>query len=207
MQFSNYADFRTKVQNLLDGDDISQSDLSATVLDTVIAAGEQRLYRVLRSSAQDTALSLSITSNAATLPSDFLEMIGPPYVGGYLPAVYAPLEAMQALIQAVGDSATSPVYYTITGDTLIFYPTQGTGGTITGRYYKRFSDISTGLNALFTRHPDVFLYAALAEACLHFGDSARLQAYEGKLNSLVAEANEQERRRVTRGTKLQTRIA
>ena len=206
MQFSNYADFRTKVQNLLDGDDISQSDLSVAVLDTVIGAGEQRLYRVLRSSTQDTALSVSVTSNVATLPSDFLELRGSPYVATNNPAIYAPWEAIQQKIQTGTQTFNHPVYYSFEGDTLIFYPVQD-GVTVTGRYYKRFSDISSGLNTLFNRHPDIFLYAALSEACLHFGDSSRLSAYEGKLNSLVAEANEQETRRVSRGSKLTTRIA
>ena len=56
MNFSSYADFRTKTQQGIDGDDISQSDLSVQVLDLIIGAGEQRVYRDLRSSTQDTAL-------------------------------------------------------------------------------------------------------------------------------------------------------
>ena len=206
MIFSNYADFRTRVQTLLDGDDISQSDLSTTVLDTIISAGEQRIYRVLRSSAQDSALSIAVSANVATLPADFLELRGSPYVATNMPAIYAPWEAIQQKIQTGTQNAAHPVYYSFEGDSMIFYPVQS-GVTVTGRYYKRFADISTGLNALFTRHPDIFLYAALAEAGLHLGDQGRLQLYETKLSGLVADANEQETRRITRGSKMTTRIA
>lgn len=206
MNFTNYADFRNDVHTLLDGDDISTSDLSTAVLDLIISAGEQRIYRELRSSTQDTALSLSITSNVATLPSDFLELRGSPYIGTNIPTVYLPWEALQGLLQS-GSGGGNAIYYTFQGDTMIFFPLQATGVNITGRYYKRFADISTNLNTLFTRHPDVFLYAALAESGTFMGEMSRLPAWEQKYVSLVSAANEQERRRVTRGSKLQTRVA
>jgi hypothetical protein len=192
---------------MLDGDDISTSDLSVDTLDLIIGAGEQRIYRDLRSSTQDTALSGSVTSNVFTLPSDFLELRGAPYVGTFVVAIYAPWEAVQNQIQIGAETANHPVYYTFQGDTMIFYPTQATGTAINGRYYKRFPDISTALNALFTRHPDVFLYAALAESGPFLGETTRTPIWESKYTSLVWAANEQERRRVTRGGKLTTRVA
>jgi hypothetical protein len=207
MNFSNYADFRNKVQVQFDGDDISTSDLSVDVLDTIIGAGEQRIYRDLRSSTQDAPLSLTITSNVATLPADFLELRGAPYVAKWGVAIYAPWEALQNQIQLGANTAPNPVYYTFEGDTMIFYPALATGIVVTGRYYKRFADISTGLNALFTRHSDVFLYASLAASAPFLGELTRLPIWEQTYTGLVQAANEQERRRVTRGSKLQTRVA
>lgn len=206
MNFSSYADFRSKVQIMLDGDDISTSDLSTVTLDLCIGSGEQRIYRNVRSSTQDAALSIAVTSNVATLPADFLELRGVPYVAGNIGATYVPPEVMTNLINGAPRAATSPVRYTFQGDTLIFYPTQD-GVTVTGQYYKRFSDISTGLNALFNRHSDLFLYAALAESGPFVGEQTRGPQWEQKYTQLVAEVNEQERRRVTRGSKLQTRVA
>lgn len=208
MNFSSYSDFRAKFLQMFDGDDISQSDISVAVLDTIIGAGEQRVYRDLRSSTQDTALNLTTTNNLAALPSDFLELRGAPYVALKACATYAPWEAVNNAIQLQDTSVivSNPVRYTFQGDNLLFFPAQANGTAITGQYYKRFADLSTGLNALFTRHPDVFLYAALAESGPFIGDS-RTQIWEQKYVSLVAAANEQERRRVTRGSKLQTRVA
>lgn len=207
MNFSNYADFRTKVQVLLDGDDISTSDLSTVTLDLLIASAEQRIYRELRSSTQDTAFSLLVTANAITLPSDFLEMRGAPYVGTFGVAIYAPWEVITNLIQNGAVTGSAPVYYTFQSDSVIFYPTQTNGTTVLGQYYKRFSDIASGLNALFNRHEDLFLYAALSELGSFVGETTRTPAWEAKYQQLVQAANEQERRRYTRGGKLQTRVA
>lgn len=205
MQFANYAAFREAVQTLLDGDDISQSDLSVSTLDIIIGSGEIRVYRDLRSSVQDTALSLTVTNNTATVPADFIELKGAPYIAGFLAAKYAPWEQVQNNIQTGSAQALRTWLYSFQGDTMIFYPVQD-GSTITGRYYKRFNDISTGTNALFDRHPDVFLYAALAESGPFLGDP-RLPVWEQKYQGLVQAANESERRRVTRGSKLTTRVA
>lgn len=207
MNFASYAAFRTACQQLIDGDDVSQSDLSVPILDLIIGAGEQRVYRELRSSTQDTALSVTTTNNLAALPADFLELRGAPYVAKKVVASYAPWEEVTNLIQLQTGIVTSsnPVRYTFQGDSMLFYPTQADGTAITGQYYKRFSDLSGSLNALFTRHPDVFLYAALSESAPYVGETSRLTIWEGKYKELIQAANEQERRRVTRGSKLQAR--
>src|ERR1700690_3401774 len=207
MIFSSYADFRTKVQILIDGDDISQSDLSVATLDLIISAGEARLYRDIRSSTQDTALSLTVASNSVALPSDFIELKGAPYLSTFAVATYAPWEAIQNMLQlSTGYTLGGLVRYSFQSDTMIFFPIQNDGVTVTGQYYKRFADLSTGLNALFNRHPDLFLYAALAESAPFLGEMTRLPIWEGKYKELVESANETERRRYTRRGKLSTRI-
>ena len=209
MNFASYSDFRNALHVMLDGDDISQSDLSVSVLDLIIGAGETRIYRELRSSTQDVPLSVTTTGNLAPLPTDFLELRGAPYLANKVVATYAPWEAVtnQIQLQQTTYVASNPIRYTFQGDNLLFFPSQPDGTTVTGQYYKRFPDLSSGLNALFTRHPDVFLYAALAESGPFLGEMDRLPIWEQKYTGLVAAANEQERRRITRGSKLSTRVA
>lgn len=209
MLFSNYADFRNRVQVMLDGDDISTSDLSVAVLDLIIGAAEQRIYRELRSSTQEAAFSLTTTNNLAALPADYLETRGAPYVANKMAATYAPWEVVNNAIQTQTTTfiASNPILYTFQSDNFVFFPAQPDGTTVTGSYYKRFADLSTGLNALFNRHPDIFLYASLVESAMFVGESERGPGWEAKYASLVTAANEQERRRVTRGSKLQTRVA
>jgi hypothetical protein len=206
--FSSYADFRTKFQQMFDGDDISQSDISVTVLDLIIALGERRLYRELRSSTLDTSFTLTTTNNLAPLPSDYLELRGAPYVAKKVSATYAPWEEVNNAIQIQSNSiiSSNPVRYTFQGDNLLFFPIQADGTVVTGQYYKQFPNIATGLNAFFTRHGDLFLYAALAESGPFIGDD-RTPVWEAKFSNLVQAANEEERRRITRGSKLQTRVA
>jgi hypothetical protein len=208
MNFSSYADFRSKFQQMFDGDDISQSDISANVLDMIIGLAEQRIYRELRSSTQEAPLSIVCSGNAALLPGDFLELKGSPYIGnGRATANFAPAQQLQDAIQLNTNTVTSgPNFYSFQSDAMIFYPPQADGTTIKGTYYRRFPDISTGLNAYFFRHPDVYLFASLAECGPFLGEMTRLPIWEKKYGDLVMAANEQERRRVTRGSKLQTRI-
>lgn len=208
MNFANYGDFRNKFQQMFDGDDVSQSDISANVLDLIIGAGEQRIYRELRSSTQEAALSITVTNNAAPLPADFLELKGSPYIGnGFATARFVPAQQLQDAIQLNTNTLTSgPTFFSFQSDAMIFYPPQPNAAVIKGTYYKRFADISTALNALFTRHSDLFLYAALAECAPFLGEMTRLPVWEKKYLDLVQSANEQERRRVTRGSKLQTRV-
>lgn len=208
MQFSSYADFRTKFQIMFDGDDISASDISGDVLDLIISAGEQRIYRELRSSTQEASLSITTTNNLAPLPSDFLEMKGAPYLGNNkATANFMPWQQLQDRIQLTQATFTqSPYWYSFQSDQMLFYPLQPDGTVVIGTYYMRFADISTGLNALFTRHPDVFLYASLAECAPFLGEMTRLPIWEKKYTDLIEAANEQERRRITRGSKLQTRV-
>ncbi len=206
MQFASYVDFRTKVQVMLDGDDISTSDLSTQVLDLIIAAGEQRIYRDVRSSTQDSPYSLTIASNAATLPVDYLELRGAPYVPTFRTTEYMPWEQITNLIQS-GNTRANPLYYSFQGDAMIFAPVLADGVVVSGQYYKRFPDLSTGLNALFNRHADLFLYASLAESGPFIGEMERLPVWEQKYAGLVQGVNEQERRRITRGSKLATRVS
>lgn len=205
MQFASYVDFRNQVTTLLDGDDISQSDLSIQVLDLIIGAGEVRIYRDIRSSTQDTALSITATNNSAPLPADYLELKGAPLTPKFRASTYAPWEVVQNYIQTGCTLSGQVTYYSFEGDTMIFYPPQT--GAITGRYYKRFPDLSTGLNAFFNRHPDLFIYAALSESAPFLGELTRLPVWQQKYSELASAASEQERRRMTRGSKLSTRVA
>lgn len=208
MQFANYADFRAKFQMMFDGDDISASDISGDVLDLIIAAGEQQCYRELRSTTQETPLSVTVTSNLAPLPADFLELKGSLYIGsGKATASFAPGQQIQDAIQTRASVASSaPVLYTMQGDSFLFYPVQGDTTIVLGTYIKRFPDLSTGLNAMFNRHPDVFLYAALAESAPFLGEMSRLPVWKSMYEERIAAAIMQELRRRTRGSKLQTRV-
>lgn len=204
MNFANYAEFRTRLQQLIDGDDISQSDLSAAVLDQIVDMGEQRVYREVRSSAQDAAFSVAVSSNAVTLPSDLLQLRSV-YFASNVPIEIVPLERLYAY--QTDTASGNAIFAAHVGDTLVFWPSQSSG-TLIGRYYKKFSDISAGItsNTLFARHPDLFLYAALSEAAPFISDE-RLQVWEQKYRAVRDFVNNEEKRRVWSAGKVQTRVA
>jgi hypothetical protein len=208
VNFANYADFRNRVQIAIDGDDISTSDLSVAVLDTQIGIAEQRIYRDLRSSVQDAPLVLTTTGNLAPLPADFIELRGAPYVGTFAVATYVPWEEITNSINFNQDTSSNRVVrYSFQSDSMIFYPVQTDGTSITAQYYRRFPDISISLNPLFTRHPDVFYYGALAVLGDFVGETERAPKWEQMYLTIVQSVNETERRRYTRGGKLSTRVA
>lgn len=207
--FPSYAAFRTTIQQLIDGDDISQSSLSVQILDLIISTGEKRVYRDVRSSCQDVALALTVGSNSAALPADLLELRSV-YVSGAFPATYIPYEAFQGLLQKSGLNSRKAIRFSFEGDHLVFWPAQADGTVVTGRYYKYFCSIVTeGLagNLFFARYPDLWLYAALVECAPYVGELARLPEWKERYGQLVADAQAFERRRFSRGSKLATRIA
>lgn len=334
MKYASYNAFRASVQQMFDGDDISISDISVNVLDTIIAAGEERIYREVRSSTLDAPFTLTVgsysnnlllgtmtaatftsgaigynsvfgalstpvdtlgstvtaiaeaanaqpftlqlrgassndlgktyfttisvvggsinttlnssnavysyssgisqwlftgqtlgltagtsyvitivltvagTTNSANLPDDFVEMRQGPYVAGYVQAIYVPPEAFQNISALAPRTTTHPTRYTIFDDTIQFYPALADGSVVTGRYYRQFTEIGIGgLNDFFNRWPDLFLYAALAESAPFLGEMTRLPIWESKYKDIAQSVNETERRRATRGSKLQTRLA
>jgi hypothetical protein len=206
--FSSYPAFRTAVQQLIDGDDASTSSLSVSILDLIVSLGERRVYRDVRSSTQDVALTLTVTGNSAPLPIDLIELRSVFFPTG-ITLDYMPYEQFQMNVQRQGQTARKPNNYSYEGENLVFWPVQPDGTVINGRYIKRFCSIVTeGLvgNAFFQRFPDLWLYACLLEAAPYVGEIARMPEWEKRYLMLVEDAKEYELRRFTRGSKLQTRL-
>lgn len=214
MNFANYAAFRQAVQQIIDGDDISQSSISTSILDLIISTGEQRVYRDVRSSLQDTALSVTATANKAPLPTDCIELKSL-FFAGFPPLDFMPYQMIQLKIQLqqapdftstlLGSSQT----YSLEGENIIFWPAVTDGSVCNGRYIKRFPDITTsGLtgNTFFARFPDLWMYAALSESGPYIGERERLPEWKERYATIAMAANEFEKRRARAGSKLQMRI-
>ena len=207
MIFASYATFRSSVRWAIDADG---SQVAATglpparhddILDLVIAAGESRVYRDLRASSMVQPLSLSVTSNAATLPADLLELKEVRF-SGERPLEVLPLDRLRhAEIHASGGDSR---FCAQDGDTLRFYP--AATGTVLGSYYARHQTLETGtwnLQTTFARYPQVFLYAALVESAAFLGGD--VGKWEGKYNQALADAQQDERVRVYGGGPLRVR--
>jgi hypothetical protein len=215
MVFASYADFRNRLHQLMDGDDVSVSSISTNIIDLIVSMGEQRVYRDVRSSLQDASLSVSVTSNAAALPSDCIQLKNV-HFSGNRSLKYAPYEDLEQRIQlqnSISGGSLSgqldTVWYSLEGNNIIFWPTVTDGSTILGRYIKRFPDIATNDitgNTFFARFPDLWLYAALAESGPYLGERDRLPIWEAKYVQLRDAANLYESRLRYQGSKLQTRI-
>lgn len=195
MNFANYADFRSAVLRMIDGDDVGSGSISTDTLDLLIALGESRVYQGegdvagLRSRDMEATLSAAVTSNAATLPTDCLELIRVQF-SGEKPLEYRNADEVQRLLDDGGSG--TPRMYAQDGNALTFYP--AATGTVGGRYFQRPADIKAGgLHATFNRYPECFLFAALAEAAPFIGEDNRLPMWKQLWAGWMARAQQSER--------------
>lgn len=204
MQFANYTDFRNAVLRMIDGDD-SLGSIKTDTLDLLIGMGEERVYHGdgdvpgLRTGDMEAALSLPVTANAATLPTDCLELVRVQFAG-QVPLDYLPTQEVADRLRHGGGT---PRFYTEQGRTLTFYP--AASGTVEGRYYQRPTDIKLGLSAVFVRYPALFLYAALAESAPFIGEDDRLPMWKSQWAGWMRTAQTAERNRATAGSRLRMR--
>lgn len=209
MQFSNYADFRTAVLKMIDGDDVSTT-FSIDTLDLLIALGESRVYEGvpgrsgLRASTMQQPLTGSVTSNAVTLPDRCLAL----EIVWFDPA--KPLEVVsetELRSKAQWNHGGDVRQCAQSGETLIFGPDAANGAAIGGRFYQRPADIKTsGLNSTFNRYPELFLFGALAESAPFLGEDARIPMWEAMFVRWLDAANNIERNRIYAGSRLTQKV-
>lgn len=199
MNFATYNDFRVTVQQLIDGDDGTTSDISPATVDLIVGLGEVRVYRELRATTMEAPLSLTVTSNAATLPTDCIALS----IVWFDPE--KPLEVVsesdlrsRSRFMGGGDVRKCAQ----AGQAVIFSPTATDGSVLAGRYYQRPVDIKTALNSTFTRYPELFVYAALCESAPFLGEEPRMGMWESIYGRLMGSAMAQENHRVYSGSQL-----
>lgn len=208
MAFSNYQDFRTGVQILIEGDDLS-NNFSVNTLDMIIGLAEARVIHGdnvtpgLRASSMNAPLSLTVTDNRASLPADLVQLKEVRFAGR--PALdIVPLDRIQALTYP-GAGAGNAAYAAQDGDELTFWPLAS--GTAIGSYYAMPEPLESGLHATFLRYPQLYVYAALYEAALFLGMDAKLEIWESRYRQLADGANHSERMRVYGGGSLRVRTS
>lgn len=209
MQFANYNAFRVAVQQFIENDDTAGSTFSVNTLDTIIGLGEYRVYHGdystdgLRASSMVKPLSLTVTSNAATLPADLLEL-KEVYFSGKRPLEILPLDRLRdhENIGGGGDSR----FCAQNGDTLRFFP--AATGTALGSYYcvpAALESVTWADATTFARYPALFLYSALYEGAIFLGLTDQQRLWEAKYRQLAEGANHAERMRVYGGGPMRVR--
>lgn len=157
MSISTYAELQTAVSTWT-----KRADL-ATPAPDLIMLGENWIFRNVRAREMETALSVAISSGVASVPSTFRQL------------KHARLDQSPSIplqIKSAGwiystypnrSSGETPRYIAVDGANFIFGP-NAADGTVKGTYYGSLTSIQSTPNALFLAHPDLYLFAALAEA-------------------------------------------
>lgn len=193
MSITTYSGLLTELNRLIDGDEVSVTDVPIATLTQIISLGERRVYREVRHRLNEKAFSGTVTSNLFAIPTDFeatsvihfgkkaLEPVSEEWLLEYLNT------------QPTGDCR----YFAEVGTSFKFGPAVADATTVQGRYFYRLADMTNdatvAANALFLAENSVFLYAMLAESAPFFGQDARLPMWEAKYQSIRDQVNAQKR--------------
>lgn len=180
MPINTKATLRTAVAAFL-----SRTDLNAQI-DTFIELGAARLSDELRVPDMETSTTVTLASDWTALPSDFRAVRMIEAEGKTLE--YRTPWQLQKLVNAQSQ-LTTPVY-TVQDLQYRVYPVAA-GTVVTLLYYAALPELSsdTSTNWLLTRRPDVYLYAALAQARMYLHDDARVMAAQAFVDRYIVEAN------------------
>lgn len=162
---------------------LHRSDLTDTIADLVVLA-ESRLSRDLRLQAQIDFATLACVAdqNYVELPADYLEAKSITLVDDTgSPLTYQSPEQLGARFP-VGGPSGRPTVYTVAGDRLFLGPTPDSTYSISLTYFAQFAALSDDedTNWLLTKHPSLYLFAALAEAAPFMEEDPRAALWEAK---------------------------
>lgn len=203
MAITTFAELKTAIAGWLD---VSATDLSSQI-DDLITVGEKRIFREARTRDMETALSSAISSGVLALPASYVA----------LKFVYintAPIQVLERrsaewLYANYGYQSGSgiPTYIARDGTNFIFGPYPDSTYTVKGTYYARLTAISgSGVNALFTANPDLYLMACLAEAEMILGRDPRIAIWDAKYQRILADVNGEDKTEDQSGSHLQIRV-
>lgn len=198
------AKLYVEVTRLLDGEDVTLSDVSAPTLERLLVVAQKRIYRDVHSRFNETDFdSVEVTDNLAPLPDNFKE----------LSIVHFGKLALTPVDEAVirdywANNATGfEKYVARAGNNLTFWPAIADGTELQGRYYFAWPDLADDNiadNLLFQEADDLFIYACLVESAPFFGESEKMPTWQSKYLSIATDLNKQTHRAAYSG-RLQVR--
>ena len=188
---ASYSDYMVQIMRLIDGDDVSASEIATATLNQVIDLAQRRIYRETRSRYNERAfVGLTVTGNAAALPDDFeaISVIFAANGQALRPA------SEEWLLDYLACNPTGPCkFFASAGQSLKFGPALTDATVVQGRYFYRLADLTPAnfaANTLVAREPDLFIYAALVEAIPFFAKAAAQgQMFLGKYGAIVGAVN------------------
>jgi hypothetical protein len=181
MALTTYAELQTAV-----GDWLARSDLTGNIPD-FITLFEATACRKLRVRPTETSTTLTPSSGAATLPSDFLGVRRLTYEGSSaVDLTYVHPSYLQQAYPTAEDGV--PAVYTIEGGTVRIRPVSTENLTLV--YRAKTAAVSGTLNWLFTNHPDAYLFGALTEAYMFLRDPENAAVWKARTEKAMDEIKE-----------------
>lgn len=190
MSITNYSELQAVISTWM-----HKGGLSAVIPDIIVMA-ESELNRrlILKSMNEVSDVSTSTTSREVAFPSSMIELksLAMTYSDG------SQLEITQVprddLIDFINGTSGRPEVFSAT-DVIEFNRISDVVYTVKAHYIKGFA--LSGIeptNWLLTNHPDVYLYASLAEASAYLGNTNKMAIWTAKRDKAIAEVIRKESR-------------
>jgi hypothetical protein len=189
MALTTYDDLKTAVADWLE-----RSDLAGRAADFVTLA-EARMNRELRLAVMESEVSLAAAAGARTLslPEDCREALGLWREDG---AVRTPMRYRPAGLLAQIEAAGRPDYWTLQGGVIALdRPCAAETGFILRQLGRLALSAASPTNAVLVEHPDLYLFAALAEACPYLRDGEMAGHFNARFEMALAQARAADARR------------
>jgi hypothetical protein len=189
MALMTYDDLKTAVADWLE-----RSDLTGRASDFITLA-EARLNRELRLAVMESEVTLTAATGARTLalPEDCREALGLWREDG---VVRAPMRYRPAGLLASIELAGRPDYWTLHGGQIAFErPCAAETGFILRQLGRLALSAASPTNAVLAEHPDLYLFAALAEACPYLRDGEMAGHFNARFEMALAQARAADARR------------
>lgn len=182
---TSYSTLQTAV-----GDYLARSDLTSWI-PNFIQNWEERFYRSPYNWGRwmEAALSVSVSSGVAAVPSNFLGLRA-----AYLDGVTAPplqWVTLQQLLHKYPRTQTGqPKWISRDRENFVFGPVATDDYTLVGTYYAKpdlLRDDADGTNWLIDNAPDLVLYGALLEAEVFIKNDARTPLWQAAYAEALAQ--------------------
>lgn len=183
MALTTYNELKSAIANWTHRGDI------ATYCDDLVTLAEARINREVRSTEMETALSVTIASGVAAVPSGFLELRHAYVDGSPSQKLYVKSAADIYDKYPTRASTGKPCFIAYDAGNFIFGPYPDSNYTIKGTYFRLQGPLSSGTYTLFTVNPDLFLFAALAESSPFLVNDKRVQLWETKYRQIRDDVN------------------
>lgn len=184
---TSYATLQTEIAAYLARDDLT------TWIPNFVQNAENKLYRRLNLRNEETALSVSISSGVAAVPTDFKGLKFAYYSASpVVPLDWVTLDKLYRDYPNRTDTTTSPEVISREAGNFIFGPVAA-DGTLNGVYYAKQDPLRTTDPSWYvTNAPEVLLYGSLLESAPFIKDDPRLPVWANLFNDAVASLEEEE---------------
>lgn len=199
MAITNYSELKTSIANFLARDDLT------TQIPDFISLAESRMSREMGARSQEKRATASLTAGDAyvSLPTDLRSIrlvklnTSPKEVLEY----YTPTKLDELYAT---NAQGKPRAYTIIGGEVKFAPEPDSGYTAEIVYMEGIPELSDSriTNEILTRHPDAYLYGALAAASVYLMDDQKTTVYEQLFTRAIDEVKREEERSKQAGSAL-----